>query len=199
MSPQSNKRKIDEVDHRVQKKKVGESGSIAKKGRSSVNKKGRKRSLPRGTFRTQEKTEAASRKEDTSAADVVVSSGTPDPGRRLASQSTERGTCGDEASSSPASGAGTPSAEAIKQCALEMLSERAATSSICPSEVARALGGAGWRDIMEQVRDVGRSLARTGQLRITQVGRGIKKFAIWIGTSFDHEDLVGAPSLILIA
>ena len=65
--------------------------------------------------------------------------------------------------------------EAIERCAMEMLDNRAATSSICPSEVARALGGQEWRNIMEAVREVGRGLARAGQIRITQV--------VWAPTS----------------
>lgn len=79
-----------------------------------------------------------------------------------------------EAAKSAAPEEGNGGENAIKECTLEMLNARAATSSICPSEVARALGGAGWRNIMEDVRDVGRGLANAGLIRITQVG------AAWI-------------------
>jgi hypothetical protein len=72
---------------------------------------------------------------------------------------------------------------AIKECTLEMLNARAATSSICPSEVARAIGGAGWRNMMEDVRDVGRSLANAGFIRITQVGAALTQSAAEITTA----------------
>ncbi|MEM8885055.1 MAG: DUF2256 and DUF3253 domain-containing protein [Planctomycetota bacterium] len=43
--------------------------------------------------------------------------------------------------------------------------------SICPSEVARAVGGEDWRPLMEPVRAAARRLAHDGRLRITQGGR----------------------------
>jgi hypothetical protein len=71
---------------------------------------------------------------------------------------------------------------AIRECTMEMLNARAATSSICPSEVARAIGGAGWRNMMEDVRDVGRGLANAGLIRITQVGAALTQLAAEITT-----------------
>ena len=52
----------------------------------------------------------------------------------------------------------------------EMLSARAATSSICPSEVARALESddAAWRALMPEVRRVAAKLASQGKLRVTR-------------------------------
>ena len=52
----------------------------------------------------------------------------------------------------------------------EMLSARAATSSICPSEVARALESdeAAWRELMPEVRRVAAKLASQGKLRVTR-------------------------------
>lgn len=65
----------------------------------------------------------------------------------------------------------SPSAPAIRACVLGLLSQRAATSSICPSEVARALGPqdpSGWRALMEPVREQARHLATEGVIVITQ-------------------------------
>jgi hypothetical protein len=59
--------------------------------------------------------------------------------------------------------------EAIAAAIERLLAARAAGSSICPSEVARALAPApAWRALMPAVRDVARALARVGRLRVTQ-------------------------------
>lgn len=52
----------------------------------------------------------------------------------------------------------------------ELLSARAAASSICPSEVARALESdeAAWRELMPEVRRVAAKLASQGKLRVTR-------------------------------
>jgi len=52
-----------------------------------------------------------------------------------------------------------------------LLAKRDPTSSICPSEVARAVGGSDWRPLMQPVRDVARRLADEGSLQVTQGGR----------------------------
>jgi hypothetical protein len=44
------------------------------------------------------------------------------------------------------------------------------TSSICPSEAARAVGGNDWRELMEPAREAARLLARAGEVQITQRG-----------------------------
>lgn len=65
----------------------------------------------------------------------------------------------------------TPRAPAIRACVLGLLSQRAATASICPSQVARALGTQhpqGWRALMEPVREQARHLANEGVIVITQ-------------------------------
>ena len=46
----------------------------------------------------------------------------------------------------------------------------ARTSSICPSEAARAVGGNEWRELMEPAREAARLLARAGEVQITQRG-----------------------------
>ncbi|WP_432244766.1 DUF3253 domain-containing protein [Arthrobacter sp. G.S.26] len=53
---------------------------------------------------------------------------------------------------------------------LELLAARAATSTICPSDAARAVGGDTWRDLMEPARQAARRLVDAGQVSITQGG-----------------------------
>jgi [ribosomal protein S5]-alanine N-acetyltransferase len=53
---------------------------------------------------------------------------------------------------------------------IELCSSRSDSATICPSEVARALWPNDWRTRMNDVRDVGRSLAREGKIEITQRG-----------------------------
>ena len=60
----------------------------------------------------------------------------------------------------------------IAQEIVRQLSRRAADSSICPSEVARALqtDEAAWRALMPHVREVAARLRDQGLLRITRGG-----------------------------
>lgn len=62
--------------------------------------------------------------------------------------------------------------EAIGQEIVRQLSRRAATSSICPSEVARALQSeeSAWRALMPRVREVAAALRDEGRLQITRGG-----------------------------
>ncbi|SAK52385.1 hypothetical protein AWB76_01700 [Caballeronia temeraria] len=71
----------------------------------------------------------------------------------------------------------------IEHCMLDLLGRRAASASICPSDVARALAGDedAWRALMPPVRRVAARLAREGSVLISQrdavlhpdaVGRG---------------------------
>ncbi len=53
---------------------------------------------------------------------------------------------------------------------LARLSQRAATATICPSEVAREVGGDEWRPLMEPVRQAARRLVARGEVEITQGG-----------------------------
>ncbi|MGA1051142.1 MAG: DUF3253 domain-containing protein [Ilumatobacteraceae bacterium] len=53
---------------------------------------------------------------------------------------------------------------------LELLDQRAAGATICPSEAARALGGE-WQDRMEATRAAARRLVAAGRVEITQGGR----------------------------
>jgi hypothetical protein len=54
---------------------------------------------------------------------------------------------------------------------LALLQDRAAGATICPSEIARAVGGDEWRDRMEPVRQAARRLVAAGEVEITQGGR----------------------------
>jgi hypothetical protein len=60
----------------------------------------------------------------------------------------------------------------IAQEIVRQLSRRSPDSSICPSEVARALqhDEAAWRALMPQVREVAADLRDQGRLRITRGG-----------------------------
>ena len=58
----------------------------------------------------------------------------------------------------------------LEAAILELLAARAATSTICPSEAARAVGGAEWRDLMEPARRAARQLVDAGQVQVTQGG-----------------------------
>jgi hypothetical protein len=55
---------------------------------------------------------------------------------------------------------------------VRQLSRRAADSSICPSEAARALqsDAAAWRALMPQVREAAAAMRNNGRLRITRGG-----------------------------
>lgn len=58
----------------------------------------------------------------------------------------------------------------IAHTIIALLHQRAPTSSICPSDVARALAESetAWRALMQPVRDVAADLARAGTIIITQ-------------------------------
>jgi hypothetical protein len=73
--------------------------------------------------------------------------------------------------------------ETIAAEIVRLLARRAATSSICPSEVARAveLEDGAWRALMPQVREVAARLRDAGRLRITRGGRDIDPAALHTG------------------
>lgn len=60
--------------------------------------------------------------------------------------------------------------ERIATTILEHCHARPDGGTICPSEVARALWPRNWRGRMQAIRDVGRRLAREGDIEITQRG-----------------------------
>ncbi len=66
---------------------------------------------------------------------------------------------------------------ALDAATVRLLQARPATSSICPSEAARAaaadlgMHGEGWRDLMEPARAAARRLVAAGEAEITQGGK----------------------------
>lgn len=50
------------------------------------------------------------------------------------------------------------------------LLQRSGSATICPSEVARELGGEDWRELMEPARAAARRLVAAGEVEITQGG-----------------------------
>lgn len=60
---------------------------------------------------------------------------------------------------------------ALEQAIRDRLAGRAPTATICPSEVARELGGESWRELMEPTRQAARRLVAAGEVEITQQGR----------------------------
>lgn len=66
--------------------------------------------------------------------------------------------------------------KAIASTIQQMLAERGPGKTICPSEVARALGGSernDWEPLMQPVRDVAAQMTREGTLVITQRGEPV--------------------------
>jgi len=63
--------------------------------------------------------------------------------------------------------------ELIRQTILQQVRQRGLTKTICPSEVARALGGEEWRSLMDEVRSAGIELVQQGKIEITQKGNVI--------------------------
>ncbi|MFJ8825234.1 DUF3253 domain-containing protein [Streptomyces sp. NPDC102467] len=64
----------------------------------------------------------------------------------------------------------------LEQAIVELLERRAPTSSICPSDAARAVYAGeddGWRALMEPARRAARRLATAGEVEITQGGRPV--------------------------
>jgi hypothetical protein len=69
-----------------------------------------------------------------------------------------------------------PDDERIGATIFELLDRRAADSTICPSDAARALSAdeATWRALMPEVRRVAAALAAEGRLRVTAQGRDVQ-------------------------
>ena len=64
-----------------------------------------------------------------------------------------------------------PEPEELERVILELLSQRSAHGSICPSDAARAARPQGWRVLMDEVRAAAGRLAVRGEVDITQGGR----------------------------
>ncbi|HEU4841613.1 MAG TPA: DUF3253 domain-containing protein [Ilumatobacteraceae bacterium] len=78
-----------------------------------------------------------------------------------------------------------PSADAVADRAAAavraLLAHRGPERSICPSDVARVVGGASWRRRMDDVREVARRLVRDGAVVVTQRGATLDADAEWRG------------------
>lgn len=59
---------------------------------------------------------------------------------------------------------------ALEKAIIDLLAARARTSTICPSEAARRVGGDDWRELMEPARRAARRLVDAGSIEITQAG-----------------------------
>jgi uncharacterized protein DUF3253 len=69
----------------------------------------------------------------------------------------------------------------LRAVVLTLAGHRAPDRTICPSDVARAVGGASWRSQMDPVRDVVRDLARSGDVEVTQRGIVLDADGEWRG------------------
>ena len=58
----------------------------------------------------------------------------------------------------------------LERTILHLLSHRAPSATICPSDAARAVGGEGWRDLMDSTRQAAGRLVAAGAVDITQRG-----------------------------
>jgi hypothetical protein len=64
--------------------------------------------------------------------------------------------------------------ERARAAILELLAARGPEKTICPSEAARSLAGAGdFRPYMEPVRDAAAKLAEAGRIEVTQKGEPV--------------------------
>jgi hypothetical protein len=85
-----------------------------------------------------------------------------------------------------------PAAETIEKTLLDLVTARGADRTICPSEVARALGGDhpdGWGPLMQPVRRVAVRLALDGRVVITRKGKPVDP------TDFRGVYRIGTPRL----
>ncbi|GJD98858.1 DUF3253 domain-containing protein [Methylobacterium isbiliense] len=76
--------------------------------------------------------------------------------------------------SSQASPPAKPDEAAIAETLLRLVAERGADKTVCPSEVARALGGPhpdGWGPLMQPVRRAAVRLMKDGRIVILRKGR----------------------------
>ncbi len=58
----------------------------------------------------------------------------------------------------------------LEAAIVDLLADRGAGKTICPSEAARVVGGEDWRDLMEPARCAARRLVAAGEVDITQSG-----------------------------
>jgi len=66
-----------------------------------------------------------------------------------------------------------PADDHIAATLLALAAERAPDRTACPSEAARRLSPASWREVMPAVRRTALTLARQGSLELSQRGRPV--------------------------
>lgn len=66
-----------------------------------------------------------------------------------------------------------PTDATVRLAIADLLAQRSAEATVCPSEVARALSADDWRPLMPQVRAVAIEMARQGDLEIRQHGQAL--------------------------
>jgi len=59
----------------------------------------------------------------------------------------------------------------LEQAIIDLLGQRAGGATICPSEAAKAVDSAAWRELMEPARCAARRLVAAGTVAITQRGK----------------------------
>jgi hypothetical protein len=81
--------------------------------------------------------------------------------------------------------------ERLRSAVLALARRRAPDKTICPSDAARAVGGESWRSLMEDARDVARSLATDGRVEVLQRGEPLDPDEPWKGPvrirAFGHD------------
>jgi hypothetical protein len=61
----------------------------------------------------------------------------------------------------------------LRQCLITKVRSRGLEKSICPSEVAREMGGDEWRSLMPLVREIGAELVQEGSIIALQQGNSV--------------------------
>lgn len=74
-----------------------------------------------------------------------------------------------------------PMPQRLESSIRALAEHRGPRSSICPSDAARAVGGDGWRELMDDARTAARRLARSGDVEITQRGKVVDPDGDWSG------------------
>lgn len=69
----------------------------------------------------------------------------------------------------------------VRATTLALAGHRGPDRTICPSDVARTVGGGSWRALMEPVREVVRDLARSGEVEVLQRGEVLDPTRGWRG------------------
>ena len=61
----------------------------------------------------------------------------------------------------------------LEQAIRDLLAARRPYATICPSDVARSVGGDDWRSLMEPVREAARRLVAAGEVEVRQGGKAV--------------------------